>query len=206
MIALTLLTGSPLINHTSSVPSYSSPLPLSLSLSSLPPTIVVLPCRLRQSTTAVASVPMTPPTLPMNGTAATRAEAVQPIGCAHVSQRTRAGGGHPFLGGGDYQHNHLSTPNTPRRGPHRRYAPRHRRRLFALWLLSTPHLYHRHRMLSSTGHLHGVLADTLRGYSAIAIGSIYRLRLHGGSSNSLPWTKRAWRLLDSSSNTSLGGG
>lgn len=111
----------------------------SLSLSSLPPTIVVLPCRLRQSTTAVASVPMTPPTLPMNGTAATGAEAVQPIGCAHVSQRTRAGGGHPFLGGGDYQHNHLSAPNTPRRGPHRRYAPRHRRRLFALWLLR-PHV------------------------------------------------------------------
>lgn len=134
MIALTLLTGSPLINHTSSVPSYSSPLPLSLSLSfsSTDDSCVAVPV-------AVASVPMTPPTLPMNGTAATGAEAVQPIGCAHVSQRTRAGGGHPFLGGGDYQHNHLSAPNTPRRGPHRRYAPRHRRRLFALWLLR-PHV------------------------------------------------------------------
>lgn len=56
-------------------------------------------------------------------------------------------------------------------------------------LLLSPSVYHRHRMLSSTGHLHGVLADTLRGYSAIATGSIYRLRLHGGSSNSL----RSWQ-------------
>uniref|UniRef100_A0A0E0D5D9 Uncharacterized protein n=1 Tax=Oryza meridionalis TaxID=40149 RepID=A0A0E0D5D9_9ORYZ len=123
---------------------------------------------------------MTPPTLPMNGTAATRAEAVQPIGCAHVSQRTRAGGDHPFLGGGDYQHNHLST--------------RHGVDLIVVMLHvtdagSSPFVYHRHRMLSSTGHLHGVLADTLRGYSAIATGSIYRLRLHGGISNNL----RSWQ-------------
>ncbi|KAF0899282.1 hypothetical protein E2562_015931 [Oryza meyeriana var. granulata] len=145
----------------------------------------VLPWRLRQPTTAAASsVPVTLPTLPIEGAAA--AAAARPIRGVPVYS-SAAGGGHPFLGGGDHRHHHAkvglsynpyhstawpssslcSTSPAPVAPPPPALEPA----AVATSSLLSPSAYH--RMLSSTGRLHYVLADTLRGYgAAAAAGSI----------------------------------
>uniref|UniRef100_A0A0E0LUU4 Myb-like domain-containing protein n=1 Tax=Oryza punctata TaxID=4537 RepID=A0A0E0LUU4_ORYPU len=131
----------------------------------------VLPWRLRQPTAAAAAapVPVTLPTIPMDGSAAAR-----PI--RGVPVYSSAGGGHPFLGGGggDHRHNRLYNPYHSTAWPSSSPAPAPPPPPAALdptSSLLSPSAYH--RMLSSTGRLHGVLADTLRGYAgAAAAGSI----------------------------------
>uniref|UniRef100_A0A0D9X805 Myb-like domain-containing protein n=1 Tax=Leersia perrieri TaxID=77586 RepID=A0A0D9X805_9ORYZ len=145
---------------------------LSLSMSTPPPQQQqdVLPWRLRQqpSTTAPtpASVPVTLPTLPMDGTASTRPIRGVPI---------YGGGGHPFLAGGGgakamglYNNPYHSTawPSSTSPAP---LPPDVVNTTSSASLLS-PSAYH--RMLSSTGRLHGVLADTLRGYGAGAAAAM----------------------------------
>lgn len=133
----------------------------------------VLPWRLRQPTAAAASVPVTLPTIPMDGSAAA---ARAPIRGVPVYSGG-AGGGHPFLGGGggDHRHNRLYNPYHSTAWPSSSLcstspAPAPPPPPAALdpttSSLLSPSAYH--RMLSSTGRLHGVLADTLRGYAGAA--------------------------------------
>uniref|UniRef100_A0A0E0QJ87 Myb-like domain-containing protein n=1 Tax=Oryza rufipogon TaxID=4529 RepID=A0A0E0QJ87_ORYRU len=133
----------------------------------------VLPWRLRQPTAAAASVPVTLPTIPMDGSAAA---ARAPIRGVPVYSGG-GGGGHPFLGGGggDHRHNRLYNPYHSTAWPSSSLcstspAPAPPPPPAALdpttSSLLSPSAYH--RMLSSTGRLHGVLADTLRGYAGAA--------------------------------------
>jgi hypothetical protein len=143
-----------------------------LSLSP-PPTqdeVDVLPWRLRQmvasSATAGAStsIPVTVPTLPLG--AAAPAESARPIRGIPIYCRPTPG--NSFHSGGDRHHTKagLYSPyqstawpsslcsTSPAAGPLPPVDP-------ATAFLSQSAY---HRMLSSTGRLHGVLADTLRGY------------------------------------------
>ncbi|KAG8047217.1 hypothetical protein GUJ93_ZPchr0008g13698 [Zizania palustris] len=140
----------------------------------------VLPWRLRPPTTgppaAAASMPVTVPTLPLDAAAQARAgagaESARPIRGVPVYSNTH--GGHPFLGG-DHRHHakvglynpYHSTawPSSSLCSTSTSSASPPTDRAAAASLLS-PSAYH--RMLSSTGRLHSVLADTLRGYGAAA--------------------------------------
>ncbi|KAL5230018.1 hypothetical protein ABZP36_028794 [Zizania latifolia] len=137
----------------------------------------VLPWRLQPPATgppaAAASVPVTVPKLPRDAAApATGAESARPIRGVPVYSSTP--GSHPFLGGDHRHHAKMGL-----------YNPYHSTAWPSSSLCSTspapvspstdptaaasllsPSAYH--RMLSSTGRLHGVLADTLRGYSVAA--------------------------------------
>ncbi|KAG8087249.1 hypothetical protein GUJ93_ZPchr0010g9279 [Zizania palustris] len=143
---------------------------------------VVLPWRLRPPATGpAAAVPVTVPTLPLDAAApATGAESARPIrGVPVYSSTPGTGGGssHPFLSGDHRHHAKMGL-----------YNPYHSTAWPSSSLCSTsqapvspstdptaaasllsPSAYH--RMLSSTGQLHGVLADTLRGYRVAAAPS-----------------------------------
>jgi SHAQKYF class myb-like DNA-binding protein len=141
-----------------------------LSLSP-PPTqeeVDVLPWRLRQivasSATAGAStsVPVTVPTLPPD--AAAPAESARPIRGIPLYSRLTPGH-HPFhhpKAGlySPYQSTAWPSSTSPAAAPPPSVDPA------TAFLSQSPY----HRMLSSTGRLHGVLADTLRGYGALGLG------------------------------------
>ncbi|KAK1608286.1 hypothetical protein QYE76_031959 [Lolium multiflorum] len=141
-----------------------------LSLSP-PPTqeeVDVLPWRLRQivasSATAGAStsVPVTVPTLPPD--AAAPAESARPIRGIPLYSRPTPGHQpfhHPKAGlYSPYQSTAWPSSTSPAAAPPPSVDPA------TAFLSQSPY----HRMLSSTGRLHGVLADTLRGYGALGLG------------------------------------
>ncbi|KAM0905930.1 hypothetical protein ACQ4PT_016956 [Festuca glaucescens] len=141
-----------------------------LSLSP-PPTqeeVDVLPWRLRQivasSATAGAStsVPVTVRTLPLD--AAAPAESARPI--RGIPLYTRPTPGHPF----HHPKAGLYSPYQPTAWPSSSTSPAAAPppSVDPATAFLSQSAYH--RMLSSTGRLHGVLADTLRGYGALGLG------------------------------------
>ncbi|XP_040383184.1 probable transcription factor RL9 [Oryza brachyantha] len=169
-----------------------------------------LPWRLRQPAAVASNVPVTLPTLPTMNGAAGAAEA-RPIRGVPVYSSAAAGGGHPFLGGDHRHHNHgkvglynpyhstawpssssslCSTSPVQAPPPPGVADPA----AVATSSLLSPSAYH--RMLSSTGRLHGVLADTLRGYGAAA-GSI-GYGAYGGGGGGLASSRFMPRLLPAS--------
>jgi hypothetical protein len=141
---------------------------LSLSPAPTQEDVDVLPWRLRQivasSATAGAStsVPVTVPTLPLD--AAAPAESARPIRGIPLYSRPTPGH-HPFhhpKAGlySPYQSTAWPSSTSPAAAPPPSVDPA------TAFLSQSPY----HRMLSSTGRLHGVLADTLRGYGALGLG------------------------------------
>ncbi|CAL5006129.1 unnamed protein product [Urochloa decumbens] len=127
-----------------------------------------------------AFVPVTVPRLSLDAAAEAQAARARPINGVPVynsSPRTAAAAGHhPFLGAavGDYLHGHHHPKVVGLYNPYHHHASSWPSSLrsttasptdpAAAAALLSPSAYH--RMLSGTGrlHLHGVLADTLRGY------------------------------------------
>uniref|UniRef100_A0ACD6AGC2 Uncharacterized protein n=1 Tax=Avena sativa TaxID=4498 RepID=A0ACD6AGC2_AVESA len=139
---------------------------IELSLSP-PPTHEDLPWRLRQmvasSSTAGAStssVPVTVPTLPMD--TEPPAESARPIQGIPIYSRPTPG--HPFHSRGDSHHLKaaLYSPYRSTSWPSSLCSTSPAPSVDPATAFVSQSAYH--RMVSSTGRLHGVLADTLRGY------------------------------------------